>query len=120
MKLYNEVWDWVLLGLKLTGVVILLIYMKRVLLILKEIFFGKEGYDYREFIGAVAAAGFIGMLIKHFVDSTYEPNLYLLGACLVVIFVLAGIKEGTALLNKFIGAKFNNGNNGGASMDQEA
>ena len=117
MKLYNEVWDWVLLGLKLTGVVILLIYMKRVFLILKEIFFGKEGYDYREFTGAVAMGGFIGMLIKHFTDDTYEADMYLLIACLLIIFVLAGIKEGTALINKFIGAKYNNGNNENINVD---
>lgn len=109
--LIREINDWLIVALKVGALGIMLVYIKRILRAVKEIFFGKEGYDYREFIGAVAAGGFIGMLWKHFTDNKYEPDLYLLGACLVVIFVLAGIKEGVAILNKFIGAKYENGNN---------
>ena len=49
--------------------------------------------------------GFIGMLWKHFTDNTYVVSIPLLGACLLIIFVLAGIKEGVLIFKRYIGIK---------------
>lgn len=113
MILAEKIREWIILGLQLAALGLCVFYIKSILRAIKEIIFGKHGFDYREALGGVSLAMILLMGLKHLVNAEYVPNLYLLCFYGAVALVQGGYDRLLKFGEKFIGLKYGNGKDNG-------
>lgn len=101
-KLLSKIPDWLIISFLIGLLGWTLFKIRQLFKFISHSLFGEDGGDYKELTGAAGFFGFVAMLVKHLLDSSYTPDVSLLTACVGIVLTLAGINKAGSLLNKHI------------------